>query len=52
MENLIKKIVFFSPFGLGVLDPAVANFVRELGLAQWKGTMIGSFLPEPWDENH
>jgi 2,3-diaminopropionate biosynthesis protein SbnB len=41
------SIVIFSPFGLGVLDLAVADFVRKLGLAQGKGTMIGSFLPEP-----
>jgi len=47
-----ESIVVFSPFGLGALDLAVADFVRELGLAQGKGTMIGSFLPEPWDENH
>jgi N-[(2S)-2-amino-2-carboxyethyl]-L-glutamate dehydrogenase len=40
-------IVVFSPFGLGVLDLAVADFVRKLGLAQGKGTMIDSFLPEP-----
>jgi 2,3-diaminopropionate biosynthesis protein SbnB len=42
-----ESIVIFSPFGLGVLDLAVADFVRRLGLAQGKGTMIGSFLPEP-----
>jgi N-[(2S)-2-amino-2-carboxyethyl]-L-glutamate dehydrogenase len=42
-----ESIVVFSPFGLGVLDLAVADFVRKLGLAQGKGTMIGSFLPEP-----
>ena len=39
------SIVIFSPFGLGVLDLAVADFVRKLGLAQGKGTMIDSFLP-------
>jgi N-[(2S)-2-amino-2-carboxyethyl]-L-glutamate dehydrogenase len=42
-----ESIVVFSPFGLGVLDLAVADFVRKLGLAQGKGTMIGSFLPQP-----
>jgi ornithine cyclodeaminase len=46
------SIVVFSPFGLGALDLAVADFVRQLGLEQGKGTMIGSFLPEPWSENH
>jgi len=48
----MESIVVFSPFGLGVLDLAIANLVRELGLAQGKGTMIGSFLPEPWVESH
>jgi 2,3-diaminopropionate biosynthesis protein SbnB len=47
-----ESLVVFSPFGLGVLDLAVADFVRKLGLAQGKGTMIGSFLPEVWVENH
>jgi len=47
-----KSITIFSPFGLGVLDLAIADLVRELGLAQGKGTMIGSFLPEPWGESH
>lgn len=42
-----ESIVVFSPFGLGVLDLAVADLVRKLGLAHGKGTMIGSFLPEP-----
>jgi len=42
-----ESIVVFSPFGLGALDLAVADFVRKLGLAQGKGTMIDSFLPEP-----
>jgi len=39
------SIVVFSPFGLGALDLAVADFVRKLGLAQGKGTLIDSFLP-------
>jgi 2,3-diaminopropionate biosynthesis protein SbnB len=47
-----ESIVVFSPFGLGALDLAVADFVRQLGLAQGKGIMIGSFLPEPWGENN
>jgi 2,3-diaminopropionate biosynthesis protein SbnB len=47
-----ESIVVFSPFGLGVLDLAVADFVKRLAIDQGKGTMIGSFLPEPWSENH
>jgi ornithine cyclodeaminase len=46
-----ETIVVFSPFGLGVLDIALADLVRDLGLEQGKGTMIGSFLPEPWGES-
>jgi ornithine cyclodeaminase len=40
-----ESIVVFSPFGLGGLDLAVAGFVKKLGLAQGKGTIIESFLP-------
>jgi N-[(2S)-2-amino-2-carboxyethyl]-L-glutamate dehydrogenase len=47
-----KSTVVFNPFGLGILDLALADLVRELGLAQGKGTMISSFLPEPWVESH
>jgi 2,3-diaminopropionate biosynthesis protein SbnB len=47
-----ESTVVFSPFGLGILDLALADLVRELGLAQGKGTMISSFLPEPWVESH
>jgi ornithine cyclodeaminase/alanine dehydrogenase-like protein (mu-crystallin family) len=39
------SIVVFSPFGLGALDLAVADFVRKPGLAQGNGMMIESFLP-------
>jgi ornithine cyclodeaminase len=46
-----ESAVVFSPFGLGVLDLAIAKLVRDLGLAHGKGTMIDSFLPEPWVEN-
>jgi N-[(2S)-2-amino-2-carboxyethyl]-L-glutamate dehydrogenase len=43
--------VIFSPFGLGVLDLAVSKIVRDLGLEQGVGTIIKSFLPEPWFES-
>jgi hypothetical protein len=39
------SIVVFSPFGLGALYLAVADFVRKPGLAQRNGMMIESFLP-------
>lgn len=38
----------FSPFGLGILDVALAKTVRDIGLQQGKGTVIESFLPDSW----
>lgn len=39
------SISIFSPFGLGVLDLALSEFVRRQGLEQGLGTMIPAFLP-------
>ena len=39
----------FSPFGLGILDVALAQTVRDSGLRQGKGTVIESFLPGSWE---
>ena len=35
----------FSPFGLGILDLAVAKFAAERALTENKGTLIPDFLP-------
>ena len=44
-----ESLAVFSPFGLGVLDLAVAKLVRDLGVKQERGAVIKSFLPKPWD---
>jgi len=43
-----ESISVFSPFGLGVLDLAVAKLVRDLGVEQERGAVIKSFIPESW----
>jgi ornithine cyclodeaminase/alanine dehydrogenase-like protein (mu-crystallin family) len=39
------SIAVFSPFGLGILDMAVGQFVLKLALDQKCGVLINSFLP-------
>lgn len=43
-----KSITVFSPFGLGVLDLAVAELVYKRAVKEGKGILIESFLPTPW----
>lgn len=42
------KPVIFSPFGLGVLDMALARFVYERAIDQNAGEVIRNFLPQTW----
>ena len=44
-----EGIAVFSPFGLGVLDLAVAKHVRELAFKHNLGMVINSFLPDSAD---
>jgi ornithine cyclodeaminase len=41
-------VTVFSPFGLGVLDLAVAQFVTRAATGSNVGVRVPSFLAEPW----
>jgi N-[(2S)-2-amino-2-carboxyethyl]-L-glutamate dehydrogenase len=45
------SVTVFSPFGLGILDVAVAKFVRDAGASRGLGTMIESFIPPRWHQS-
>ncbi len=40
-----RALTVFSPFGLGVLDLAVAQLVMELASQESRGTLLKNFLP-------
>jgi len=43
-------VTVFSPFGLGILDLALARMVHGLGIELSRGSVINSFLPVSWTE--
>lgn len=43
-----ESIAVFSPFGLGVLDVAVGEFVHRRAVEEGKGMEIDSFFPSGW----
>jgi 2,3-diaminopropionate biosynthesis protein SbnB len=43
------KLVIFSPFGLGILDIALGEYVYQECLRKGKGHVIPSFLPPSWN---
>lgn len=44
------RLVVFSPFGLGILDVAVGEYVFQQACSQRKGSLIPSFLPASWEQ--
>ena len=43
-----NKLHIFSPFGLGILDMALAHYVDQQARVQGVGTLIENFLPNAW----
>lgn len=46
-----EGVTVFSPFGLGILDIAVGQYIYQLASSKGEGTVIQSFLPEPSQRN-
>lgn len=44
------ETTIFSPFGLGVLDIALAGYVFQQGVEKGLGTVVESFFPALWTE--
>ncbi|WP_089718927.1 2,3-diaminopropionate biosynthesis protein SbnB [Candidatus Entotheonella palauensis] len=49
-HDTTKPFVIYSPFGLGILDIAVAHVTYQLAKTQQAGIFLESFLPKSWLE--
>ena len=49
-RDISKPFTIYSPFGLGILDLAVADLAHRLAQAQHVGTTIEGFLSKSWLE--
>lgn len=43
-----NDVVVYSPFGLGILDVALASFVIDQAVENGAGCFIENFIPVPW----
>lgn len=50
LRNEANHTTIFSPFGLGILDIALAAYVFEQGIGKSLGTVMKSFFPAAWTE--
>lgn len=48
IENPASLPIVFSPFGLGVLDLTVAEYVYEQSCQKEMGELFNDFFPSPW----
>ncbi|HEY0174539.1 MAG TPA: 2,3-diaminopropionate biosynthesis protein SbnB [Pyrinomonadaceae bacterium] len=46
-----NAVAVFSPFGLGILDLAVAQLVYRLAADEGRGTVLEDFSPDSWAES-
>lgn len=49
-RNPQKSVRIFNPFGLGILDMAVAKLTQTLAKEQQFGTIVPAFFPKSWLE--
>jgi len=49
-RSVEHETTIFSPFGLGILDIALAGYVFQQGVERGLGTIVEPFFPAPWTE--